>query len=57
MLICVAALTDLAVRASSYRLPPSARLKAMREQGGFLCVVVDVIKLLLKLFQPCGVNA
>lgn len=56
VLICVAALTDFPVRTSWYRLPPSAGLKAVREWGGFLCVGVDVIKLLLKPFQLCGVN-
>lgn len=56
MLICAAVLTDLPVRAGWYRLPPSAGLKAVREWGGFLCVGVDVIKMLLKLLRPCGVN-
>lgn len=56
VLICAAVLTDLPVRAGWYRLPPSAGLKAVREWGGFLCVGKDVIKLLLKLLRPCGVN-
>lgn len=56
VLICVAVLTDLPVRASWYRLPPSAGLKVVRECGGLLCVGVDVIKLLLKLLQPRGQN-
>lgn len=40
VLICVAVLTDLPVRARWYRLPPSAGLKAVREWGGLLSVWV-----------------